>query len=204
MNKRILIAVPTAKYIETKTFKSIYDLHIPEGYTVDFESFFGYNVDQVRNLIAHHAITANYDYVLFIDSDISFTPESLSELLMVEGDIVTGVYRQRFLDKVVPEIYVDLPGGGTDNIDPDYLNEQMEPFEIAGCGFGYVLVKVKVMKDIGYPQFFYKHSIEFEDTVSEDTYFCEKAKKKGYKIICNPLVQCGHIGNFEIYFKKWH
>ncbi len=30
--KKILIAIPTARYIEAETFKSIYDLEVPEGY----------------------------------------------------------------------------------------------------------------------------------------------------------------------------
>jgi hypothetical protein len=35
--KTILIAIPTAKYIESETFKSIYDLIIPNGYKVQFQ-----------------------------------------------------------------------------------------------------------------------------------------------------------------------
>ena len=50
--KRILIGIPTANDIHPQTFKSIYDQIIPAGYKADFQFFYGYNVDQVRNLIA--------------------------------------------------------------------------------------------------------------------------------------------------------
>jgi hypothetical protein len=50
--KKILIAIPTARYIEADTFKSIYDLEIPTGYETTFQTFYGYRVDQVRNLIS--------------------------------------------------------------------------------------------------------------------------------------------------------
>jgi len=40
--KRILIAIPTNRNIEAQTFKSIYDLIIPDGYQVEFQYFLTY------------------------------------------------------------------------------------------------------------------------------------------------------------------
>lgn len=51
MNKKILIAVPTNKYIEPETMKSIYDLSIPEGYETEFQFFYGYSRSQILNLV---------------------------------------------------------------------------------------------------------------------------------------------------------
>ena len=39
--KKILIAIPTNKFIEPSTFKAIYDLKVPEGYKTEFQFFFG-------------------------------------------------------------------------------------------------------------------------------------------------------------------
>jgi hypothetical protein len=58
--KKILIAIPCKNDIEADTFKSIYDLEVPEGYETEFQYFYGYAVDQVRNLIAHWVVNA-YD-----------------------------------------------------------------------------------------------------------------------------------------------
>jgi hypothetical protein len=49
--KKILIGIPTNKYVETKTMKAIYDLEIPEGYTTELQFFYGYQIDQIRNFI---------------------------------------------------------------------------------------------------------------------------------------------------------
>ena len=68
--KTILIAIPTNKYIEPETFKAIYDLEIPEGYTTTFQYFYGYQVDQIRNLIANWAV--KYDYLLLNAVQIQF------------------------------------------------------------------------------------------------------------------------------------
>ena len=62
--KKILIAVPTAKYIEPETMKSIYDQIIPEGYQTELQFFYGYQIDQIRNLIANWMENKDYDYLV--------------------------------------------------------------------------------------------------------------------------------------------
>ena len=77
--RTILIAIPTDKYIHPETFKSIYDLVIPIGYKIEFQYFYGYRIDQVRNLIADWG--KNYDYLFAVDSDIVFPKDTLELLL---------------------------------------------------------------------------------------------------------------------------
>ncbi len=93
MTKTILIAIPTNKYVESETFKSIYDLDIPEGYVTEFQCFYGYRVDQIRNLIAEWA--KRYDYLFAVDSDIILPRDTLSKMLALDLDVVSGLYIQR-------------------------------------------------------------------------------------------------------------
>ena len=193
----VLIAIPTAKNIETETFKSIYRLKIPDNVNTYFECFYGYNIDQVRNLIAYYTINNNFDYVFCVDSDIVLPEDTLEKLLSHNLDIVTGVYIQRKPDVCIPEIYIKNEYGGVVNIDSNLLIED-KLMEIAGCGFGCVLIKRKVLEDIGYPQFEYHSSIDFKDTVSEDIDFCTKAINKGYKIFVDTSIKCEHIANINL------
>lgn len=191
--KKILIALPTAKYIETETFKSIYRLDVPPGCDTHLECFYGYRIDQVRNLICHYAVTNKFDYVLFVDSDIILPEDTLKKLIQIDQDVVTGVYIQRKPGAKIPEIYVDDGYGGMKNIDPANLGSIDQ--ECAGCGFGCCLVKVATIKKIDYPQFSYHHAIRIEDTISEDVDFCIKARRAGAKIYYDPTLRCDHIGS---------
>lgn len=192
--KRILIAIPTGTGIEADTFRSIYNLIVPEGYVTDFEYFYGYSVTQVRNLIVHFALENKYDYVLFVDSDIVLPRETLVDLLTTKYPIATGVYRQR-KEPAVYELYLKDETGAENNITPEqYLSIDMDAFEVDGCGFGGVLVDCKVLDAMEYPHFKYKEAISFEETVSEDIYFCNKAKAAGFKIACVRDLTYGHIG----------
>jgi len=192
--KRILIAIPTAKNIEPETFKSIYDLTVPEGYQTTFQYFYGYNIDQVRNLIADWAVKG-YDYLFSVDSDISFAPDTLIKLLAHDKPVVSGLYIQRKPGQHILEIYEHNAHGGVSNV-PYGKIKGRGLVEIAGCGFGCVLVKSEVLKSIGYPQFKYYSALDHNHTVSEDVDFCRKALNKGFKLYADTTIQCNHTGSF--------
>jgi len=192
--KKILIAIPTARNIEPETFKSIYDLKIPEGYEATFQYFYGYNIDQVRNLIADWVVKG-FDYLFSVDSDISFPSNTLERLLSHDVDVVSGLYIQRKPGLHILEIYEPNENGGVVNMPYPKLKGR-NLVEVAGCGFGCALVKAEVLRDIGYPQFKYYSAIEHRNTVSEDVDFCKKARDKGFKIWADPNVLCSHTGSF--------
>ncbi len=195
MKKRILIAIPTAKNIEPSTFKSIYDLEVPEGYETVFQYFYGYNVDQVRNLIADWVTKTPFDYLFSVDYDISFAPDTLKKLLSHDKDVVTGIYRQRIPDRQTLEVFESNDRGGYTHIPWDKIKGK-GLVEIGACGFGCVLVKREVFAAIGYPQFVYKSAINHNDTFSEDLYFAKMASQKGFKMYADTSIICDHTGSY--------
>jgi FkbM family methyltransferase len=193
--KKILIAIPTARNIEAETFKSIYDLIIPAGYEVDFQYFFGYQVDQVRNLIADWVVKG-YDYLFSVDSDIAFAPNTLAKLLEHDVDMASGLYIQRKPGQHILEVYEHNTHGGVSNI--PYGNIAGRGLvQIASCGFGCVLVKAEVMRAIPYPHFKYYSALDHAHTISEDIDFCKKALGAGFKIWADTTIHCKHIGSAE-------
>jgi hypothetical protein len=192
--KKILIAIPTARNIEPDTFKSIYDLEVPDGYETTFQFFYGYNIDQVRNLIADWVVKG-FDYLFSVDSDIAFPPDTLKRLLAHDLDVVSGLYIQRKPGLHVLEIYEPNEHGGVSNIPFERVKDR-GLVEIAGCGFGCALIKAEVMRDIGYPQFKYHSAVNHANTISEDVDFCRKAREKGFKLWADTSIHCSHIGSF--------
>ena len=190
-NKRILIAIPTNKNIEVETFKSIYDLEVPEGYTTEFQYFWGYQIDQIRNLIADWA--KRYDYLMSVDSDIVLPKDTLKKMLAADKDIISGLYIQRIPNTHTLEVYMDTLSGGTANIPYQYINGR-GVVEIAACGMGCCLIKGDVFRKMEYPHFFYKSALNHKNTVSEDVYFCMKARAAGFKVWADESIRCEHIG----------
>jgi len=191
--KRILIAIPTNKYIEPETFKSIYDLDIPEGHEVDFQFFYGYQIDQIRNLIAEWA--KRYDYLFSVDSDIVLPSDSLRKMIEADKDIVTGLYIQRIPDTHTLEVYMVNSAGGLSNIPSELLFQHNDVVEVAGCGFGCCLVKSEVFRKMEYPHFYYQSALDHKNTVSEDVYFCKKARDLGFRVWADTTIICDHKGS---------
>lgn len=191
--KKILIAIPTAKHIEVDTFKAIYDLELPEGYVADFQYFYGYRIDQIRNLIADWMVKGEWDYLFSVDSDIAFPPHTLKRLISHNRDMVTGVYRQRKPDQHIIEVYT----GTGHNVPWSALQEAGDLVEVGGCGFGCVLVKRHVFQNVPYPHFEYHVALDHQNTVSEDVDFCRKVTDRGMTIWCDTTIQCDHIGHYN-------
>lgn len=190
--KTILIAVPTNKYIEPETMKSIYDLIIPDGYKTEFQFFYGYQIDQIRNLIADWA--KRYDYLFSVDSDIILPNDTLVKMLGHDKDVVSGLYIQRIPNTHTLEVYKDIHNGGVTNI----LYNEIKGrgcVNVAACGFGCVLVKGDVFRKMEYPHFYYKSAVDHSQTVSEDIYFCLKARNLGFEIYADASILCDHIGS---------
>jgi hypothetical protein len=184
---KILIAIPTARYIEPATFKSIYNLEIPDNCTVEFNYFNSYQIDQTRNIIADYS--KQFDYLFCVDSDIVLEKDSLTRLLSHNKDIVSGLYLKKDLGKTEYEIYDKINGRfKTKSIVDKTL------FEIHGCGFGCILLKTSVFDQIEYPYFKNTFISNDEPKSSEDLYFCRKARVAGFQLWADPAVVCGHIG----------
>lgn len=193
--KKILIALPTNRNVETDTLKSIYDQILPEGVETELQFFYGYQIDQIRNLIAEWG--KRYDYLFCVDSDIVLPNDALAKLIAADKDVVSGLYIQRKPGHHILEIYEDTPNGGTQNAKWENLKGR-GLVEIAGCGFGCVLVKGDVLRKMPYPHFVYKSALDHAYTFSEDVYFCLEARKHGFKIWADTSLLCEHIHSMRM------
>ena len=65
-------------------------------------------------------------------------------------------------------------------------------FEIAGCGFGCVMMNTAVVKAVAE-----EFGLPFSPILGfgEDLSFCCKASQIGYKMFCDSGVKLGHVGN---------
>jgi hypothetical protein len=85
------------------------------------------------------------------------------------------------------------------------LLEKKTPFEVAGCGFGFLSVKAGVFEKMPRP-WFGPESVPNNDgeetfyLVGEDLSWCTKAIKAGFKIWVDPLVRVTHQKTFKLHW----
>lgn len=148
-----------------------------------------------RNELAALAIQNEFDYVLWLDSDMVFPPDTLERLMVTmrehDLDIVTGLYFRR-VPPYSPVLF-DRLEYETANVTSWSEFESIPPtlFEVGGCGFGCVLMKTDVFLDV---QAKFGNMFAPIGNNGEDVAFCIRARECGFKIFCDPTVICGHVG----------
>lgn len=148
-----------------------------------------------RNTLATQAIQSEADYVLWLDSDMVFEPDTLIRLMDTleknDLDIVTGLYFRR-VPPYTPVLFDQLDRR-TETIFnwTEFREIPKELFEVGGCGFGCVLMRTDVFFDV---QSKYGNMFAPIGNTGEDLAFSWRARECGYKIMCDPNIICGHIG----------
>lgn len=200
--QQVLLAVPTAKHIEVDTFKSMWDLHKPPGISLEFQYFYGYNIQQIRNTQVNWMLKNGFDHMLHVDSDMIFPPHTLEQLLHMQTThtaITSGIYIQRKDHERVCEAYVHDPVTGAHvNVDLTQLPSN-QCVTVDAVGFGCCLVRRDVYEQVGEPWFEYHQCHTGAPRISEDVDFCMKAQRKGFKTAIHTSLWYGHIHRTTLY-----
>jgi hypothetical protein len=138
-----------------------------------------------------------YDYILWVDSDIVWKPEHFVQLVDDNEDIVAGLYKKAPTQFTATEWKPNTPIEYLECLTDKDLEGRTEPFECIGFGFGFVLIKKGVFERVRRPWFMtqvYKvPNADKPRVVGEDIYFCLRAREAGYTLWADPRVKLVHI-----------
>ena len=194
---KTLIAVPCMEQVAAGFAHSLATLEKSGECAVSL--MVGSLVYDSRNKLAQAAIGYDADRVCWFDSDMIFTPDTLKRLNETMDnynlDIVSGLYfrRTKPYTPVLFSKYEITEDGDAEWT--DCLEYPNEPFEVAGCGFGCVLMKTDVLREM---------ALEFGTWFSpfrnsgEDLSFCLRASELGKKIFADPSIKLGHVGQIVV------
>lgn len=201
MEKKILIAVPSMDSVPARFAHSLAMIRKVGQCAVTFE--IGSLIYNARNNIAQRAVELEADFILWLDSDMIFAPDLLERLMedieKYDADMVSGLYFRR-LPPYTPVLFDRLDIEGDLTYWTEFQNIPEDVFEIGGCGFGCVLMKADIIFDV---QGKFNNCFSPIGNSGEDLSFCWRARQCGYKILCDPTIQCGHVGTIVITKDFW-
>lgn len=145
-----------------------------------------------------------YDYMMWIDSDIAFNADLFMKLVEMDKDIASGWYSQPggtstgglytpVVEKMDNEYF--KANGSYEFLTTETMTEKTDIFKADYIGFGWVLIKQGVFEKIEYPWFAPKLiqlGDGIQDVCSEDVAFCHDAKDAGIEIWVDPTCRVGH------------
>jgi hypothetical protein len=135
-----------------------------------------------------------YDKILWIDSDIAFTPEDVLKLYESDYDVVTGAYLLANGEVVV---YKELFGTGYNY---DDVKDMTEPVKVFGAGFGFIMIKQGIFEQLTRPWFQSPMASKTMDDgteftfpiMGEDLSWCKRVNDLGIDIWFDPTVRVTH------------
>lgn len=205
MDKKILIAVPCMDMVSARFAQSLTTMKKVGQCTVSF--LIGSLVYDSRNKLAGLAVEMEADYILWLDSDMVFRPDTLERMMAVldehpEIDVLSGLYFRRG-QPFSPVLFKTLEVNEQGTLDwSDFEELPDELFEIAGCGFGCVLMRTDMLLDIAAKEGGGRWFTPIADA-GEDCAFCIRARREGYRIFCDPTVDCGHMAYTPVTKDFW-
>ena len=210
---KTLIGIPCMAKLDKDFVESFFEMMLAGSEILDMmvQVMFveGSLTYDARNKIVVAAVEGGFDRVLWIDSDMVFTPDLLKRLSnrIDQGYDYVAALAFRRMPPYKPVIYSQI--GYTKNKDGNDVATMVtyEPypensfFEVAASGFGCVMTSVKLLKaclEMGLP---FSPRLGF----GEDVSFCLLCTKLGFKMYCDSSIKVGHIGRMivdeEVYKK---
>lgn len=189
---KTLIAVPCMDQVAAPFAQSLAALEKEGQCVVSF--LIGSLIYDSRNQLAKQAMKYDADYVMWLDSDMIIPADALKKMLrhMEEGlDIVTGLYFRR-RPPYTPVLFKSADEEGKWEGYDEYPDEL---FEVGGCGFGCVITRTDVLYDVAINE---KGLFDPIAGFGEDISFCIRARNRGYKVMCDPSIKCGHVGQIFV------
>jgi len=190
---KVFIAIPCMDTLSARFAQCLVNLvNNKHDFDVEVGFHIGSLVYDSRNKLAERAINSDCDYILWLDSDMTFMPDTLDimvkELEDNNYEILAGMYYRR-RPPFTPTLFKELRIMPTGTVAKEFDEIPEEIFEVAGCGFGCVLMKRNVLWNV-----LCQHGYVFSpiNTVGEDLSFCWRARMCGHKIYCDPTIALGH------------
>ena len=152
----------------------------------------------------------DYDYIMWIDSDIVWRSEQFFKLLNTlenypQLQMISGLYKMEDMIHYATVINWKLDFFKKQGTFRFMSIDDLKPYdkgtliEVAYTGMGFMLVRKGVFEKVGYPWFKpiwekipLDNGINVVDFTSEDVGFCRTATEKGIKIMVDPSIIVGH------------
>lgn len=190
----LLIAIPSLDFMHVEFVRSLINLTerlSDEGIKHEVKIVSGTLVYIARDQLAAYAVENEFTHVLWLDSDMIFNDDILDDLMFCEKDFVAGIFHTRR----PPHCSCIFK-----NLDPidrytsgEYPNE---PFKIAGCGFGCILMTTEIIKAV---RDRFVSCFLPARSLGEDLAFCARVAHLGFEMWAEPTARVGHIGHIAIY-----
>ena len=143
----VFVGMPCYDSVKRETVMSLlklFDQFRQSGIKAQFRTINSSLVTHGRNMVTCGFLHSNYDYLLFIDADVSFEPEAVLRMLVTKKDVICTPYRLKLADMTVKYPVILKNAKKTDIEELGMVNI----VEIKGGPAGLMLIHRKVFEKL--------------------------------------------------------
>ena len=199
---KLVFATPTVKRPHDAYLKALED-SVPALDALGIEHLAVNEVGNVyisnaRSTMLRKAMDARADYVLFIDSDMSFTPKSLVKLIESQGDVVCGTYRYKQDEERYMGYFYEIDGVPCSRWPDGAIEADRMPAGFLKISKEAVDLFMKTYPDLCYGPLYaravdlFNHGAHADDWWGEDYSFCRRWRGTGEKLWVVPDLDITH------------
>ncbi|MEQ1858901.1 MAG: glycosyltransferase [Chthoniobacteraceae bacterium] len=198
MAAHVAICIPSGEMVHADFMLSV--LHVVQNGRVGGARVSMVNakfsiVAEARNLCVRAALDAKAEWLLFLDSDMVFPPDTIKRLLAHRKAIVGATYPRKMLPLTL--IGTRRDGAAFSPADKGMVEASRMP---TGC----LLIKAEVFEKLKPPFFRCGYDEEHGKVLSEDFWFSDRVRELGVALWCDMELsrQVEHIGSFRYSLRK--
>jgi hypothetical protein len=193
---KIKIAIPARDQVDTGFAQSLASMTMqtcqhPEVTELGVQFCRGTLIVNQRRLLAQALLDEGGDWLLFLDSDMRFSPDTLKRLLAHGVPFVACNYPTRRMP-IEPTAYRRMR-----TQEHIWTNEESSGLEeCAGAGLGVTLIHRTVFERTPKPWFHIPYLPEADAELGEDLWFCNQIRKAGFAVMLDHDLskEIRHIG----------
>lgn len=189
--------------------------------------YFGYLyneslVQRGRNTLVKKFLDTDATHLFWCDADIEFKAIDVLNLILTDKDIIGGMYTKKTINWTsIRKALLAKPNMSDAEVQAfagDFVFDAFpnvgftiyEPTQVKHIGTGFLSIKREVIEKMieQFPQIKYTDNGETKYTIfdcgikddeylSEDYWFCDKARTLNYQIYALPSVELNHVGTYK-------
>ena len=210
---KILYFTPIFNFQDLKCRKNQEYTRSLSNHQIVYVEVIGASPEHAKAIAYQQFLNGDFDYFFNVDADIMFLDNEdnpidlLLNLAEKHGCLVGGIYVYKktpvlptFRPLDLQKIYEEKG-----EFPKDYVfNIPKEPFEVEWLSGGCMMIKREILEKLTQkyqvPNLPMIHKKEY---LSEDFAFCKRAREEGYKVLADPRIELGHIGQYIFTLKNY-
>ena len=194
MSLKAVVGYVSNGFIRTEFHDCLMTLVLKNGIGGRISATSGPRLASARNEVVKRFLATNREWLWMLDTDMTFGPDTLNELLAVDEPIVGALCFGTESGQPFPVLH-RLGEDGMHKV-PDYPKDELVEVDATGAAcllvHRDVLEKLRANDDGLYPWFQEGRTLQGQE-VGEDVAFCLKARELDFPIYVHTGIKTGHV-----------